>query len=291
MNPEALRQDLELRLGCRLGSCRVRPVGGGDINRALILETAEDSLFVKYNRADRLAMFEAERLGLETIAASASIRVPRALATGCCEDHAFLALEYIELRGNPAPEALAAALAAMHACSADAFGFDGDNTIGSTPQSNRWNADWIEFWREQRLGAQLRFGAESGRFGRELLDRGARLGENLAALFADYRPQPALLHGDLWSGNWAADSAGRPVIYDPACYFGDHETDLAMMELFGAPGARFFSEYHEHFAIDAGYALRRDLYNLYHLLNHANLFGGGYAAQSLAVVNRLLAAL
>ncbi len=291
MNPQTLLEDLELQLGRELASCRITHVGGGDINRALKLETANETLFVKYNRADRLAMFEAERNGLATIAASNSIRVPAPLATGCIDDAAYLALEYIELRGNPSPAAFATALAAMHAAGANAFGFDGDNTIGSTPQSNRWTADWLEFWREQRLGAQLRLGGESGRFGRDLLDRGARLGENLAALFDDYRPRPALLHGDLWSGNWAADPAGRPVIYDPACYYGDHEADLAMMELFGSPGERFFSVYQECYAIDPGYSLRRDLYNLYHLLNHANLFGGGYAAQSLAVVNRLLAAI
>ncbi len=291
MNPDTLREDIETQLGRKLERCRITPVGGGDINRALKLAAAGETLFVKYNRADRLAMFEAESRGLEAIAASASIRVPRPLATGTCDDIAYLALEFIELRGSPRPDALAIALAAMHACRADAFGFEGDNTIGSTPQSNRWTADWLEFWREQRLGAQLRLGAENGRFGRELLESGARLGEGLAALFGNYRPQPALLHGDLWSGNWSADSAGRPVIYDPACYYGDHEADLAMMELFGHPGERFFSVYHERFAIDQGYEWRRDLYNLYHLLNHANLFGGGYAARSLSVIRSLLSAI
>lgn len=291
MNPDALREDLEARLGRSLAPARISPVGGGDINRAVKLEAADEVLFVKYNRADRLAMFEAERRGLEAMAATESVRVPRPRAAGCCGDIAYLALEFIDLRGQPDPAALATALAAMHARGADAFGFDGDNTIGSTPQSNRWSDDWLEFWREQRLGAQLRLGAQKGRFGRELLDSGARLGEKLAGLFGDYRPRPALLHGDLWSGNWSADGAGRPVLYDPACYYGDHEADLAMMELFGSPGARFFSVYHEHFAIDPGYDLRRDLYNLYHLLNHANLFGGGYAAQSLAVIRRLQAAL
>ncbi len=291
MNPNALRADLEARLGRSLAPARISPAGGGDINRAVKLEAADQTLFVKYNRADRLAMFEAERRGLEAMAATSTVRVPRPLAAGRCGDIAYLALEFIDLRGQPDPAALATALAAMHACGADAFGFDGDNTIGSTPQSNRWSDDWLEFWREQRLGAQLRLGAQNGRFGRELLDSGARLGEKLAGLFGAYRPRPALLHGDLWSGNWSADGAGRPVLYDPACYYGDHEADLAMMELFGSPGARFFSVYHEHFTIDPGYDLRRDLYNLYHLLNHANLFGGGYAAQSLAVIRRLQAAL
>ena len=121
------------------------------------------------------------------------------------------------------------------------------------------------------------------------VDAGLRLVAELDRFFADYRPRASLLHGDLWGGNQAADADGNPVIYDPACYYGDHEADLAMMELFGNPGEAFFTAYHEHFPIDAGYRYRRDLYNLYHVLNHANLFGGGYAAQAEKMIGRLLA--
>ena len=125
----------------------------------------------------------------------------------------------------------------------------------------------------------------------KLIDRGIRLTGHLAQFFTTYQPQASLLHGDLWSGNWGFDHVGNPVIYDPACYYGDHEADLAMMELFGNPVARFFARYRECFPIDAGYAERRDLYNLYHLLNHANLFGGGYTSQALQSIDRLLAQL
>jgi fructosamine-3-kinase len=124
-----------------------------------------------------------------------------------------------------------------------------------------------------------------------LIDSGERLSQQLGQFFVSYRPRASLLHGDLWSGNWGADEQGDPVIYDPACYYGDHEADLAMMELFGRPSERFFAVYHERFAIDAGYSQRRDLYNLYHLLNHANLFGGGYAGQAQRVIDSLLAGL
>ena len=121
-----------------------------------------------------------------------------------------------------------------------------------------------------------------------MIDAGRRLAEVLDDFFVDYRPRASLLHGDLWGGNQAADAAGNPVIYDPACYYGDHEADLAMMELFGNPGERFFAAYRERFPIDPGYRRRRDLYNLYHVLNHANLFGGGYGAQAGRMIERLL---
>lgn len=261
---------------------------GGDINQAYRLEAGAQRFFVKTNRAELLAMFEAEQAGLEAIRRSRTIRVPQVFLTGCDGAQAFIVMEYIELRPRPAAEAFATALAAMHASFNDRFGFECDNTIGSTPQPNAFNDDWIEFWRQQRLGFQLALAKRNG-FEARMIDAGYRLAEDLGSYFRDYRPRPSLLHGDLWSGNQAADSAGNPVIFDPACYYGDHEADLAMMELFGHPGADFFAVYHEHFPIDPDYPLRRELYNLYHILNHANLFGGGYARQAGNMIDRLLA--
>ena len=176
----------------------------------------------------------------------------------------------------------------MHACQRSRFGFDCDNTIGSSPQPNPPGNDWIEFWRDARLGHQLQLAQARG-LDAALIDAGLRLAQCLPAFFTHYAPRPSLLHGDLWSGNQGCDRRGNPVIYDPACYFGDHETDLAMMELFGNPGERFFAVYREHFPIDADYPMRRDLYNLYHLLNHANLFGGGYPDRAWHVIQQLLA--
>ena len=264
------------------------PVSGGDINRGYRLQLGDRRYFVKLNRPDRKSMFEAEARGLEAILESGAIRAPKVVKIGGDDEHAWLVLEYIELSGALAPEDLARALAALHACQSAQFGFDTDNTIGSTPQPNPLSGDWIEFWRDQRLGFQLLLARDNGLPG-ELVDAGFALAEDLPCFFCDYLPAAALLHGDLWSGNYGADERGRPVIYDPACYYGDHEADLAMMELFGNPGARFFACYHEQFAIDDGYPLRRDLYNLYHLLNHANLFGGGYVNQSGRVIERLRA--
>ncbi len=288
MDWQLLAEQAIRRLGLAAGDVRTTPVAGGDINQAYRLDIGAQRFFVKINRVELLPMFQAERAGLEAIAGSKTIRVPEVLLTGSQDASAFIVMEYIEFSGRPAAERMAPALAAMHNCYHRQFGFDCDDHIGSTPQRNRFSDDWIEFWRQHRLGYQLQLAERNG-FGTELAEAGNRLAQNLHLYFSGYQPRPSLLHGDLWSGNQAADGAGNPVIFDPACYYGDHETDLAMMELFGHPGESFFAVYREHFPIDAGYRLRRELYNLYHVLNHANLFGGGYAAQARDLIDRLLA--
>jgi fructosamine-3-kinase len=288
MDWQLLGMEVARQLNLAQGSVAATPQAGGDINRAFRFELGARCFFVKTNRAGLLPMFEAERVGLETISATKTIRVPQVYLAGCQGDRAYIVMEYIELGGRADPGQLASALAAMHGCRHRQFGFECDNTIGSTPQCNSYCGDWLEFWRRHRLGYQLQLAERNG-FGAGLIDAGNRLSESLACFFGGYQPFPSLLHGDLWSGNQAADAAGNPVIYDPACYYGDHEADLAMMELFGHPGEAFFARYRDHFPIDSGYRLRRDLYNLYHLLNHANLFGGGYPGQAQAVIERLLA--
>ncbi len=288
MDWQLLGKEVAQRLDLAQGSASATPLAGGNINRAFRFELGPRRFFLKINHDRLLSMFEAEQAGLDAIAATRAIRVPEVHLTGCQGDQAFIVMEYIELGGRADPKRLASALAAMHHCCHRQFGFDRDNTIGSTPQCNRFCDDWVEFWRQHRLGYQLQLAERSG-FGAGLIEVGNRLAENLDCFFSGYLPRPSLLHGDLWSGNQAADGAGNPVIYDPACYYGDHETDLAMMELFGHPGDAFFARYREYFPIDAGYSLRRELYNLYHVLNHANLFGGGYASQAQAMIERLLA--
>ena len=285
---------LERKLGGQLqlplAGAKSTPLPGGDINLAFRLDCGSHRFFVKLNRADHVSMFVAERKGLEALRSSQAIRVPEVHLTGYDGEHAYIVMEYIELGGADDHDRLAQALAAMHGCVQSHFGFHCDNAIGSTPQVNRPTTDWVEFWREQRLEFQLELARRNG-IEAKLIDRGLRLAENLAQFFTTYRPQASLLHGDLWRGNWGFDHVGNPVVYDPACYFGDHEADLAMMELFGSPGAGFFACYRECFPVDAGYAERRDLYNLYHLLNHANLFAGGYASRAQRSIDHLLAQL
>ena len=283
-----VRQLLIEKTGLKLGQLEATSMPGGDINRAWHLSDGQNQFFVKTNSRERLPMFEAEMFGLDTMYCADSIRVPQAIGCGLAGAQAFLAMEYLDLSGSPDEAIFACQLAAMHQNTQHRFGFAIDNTIGSTVQINSFSEDWNNFWQQHRLGYQLSLAKLNG-YGNELYDTGMRLNERVDRFYRSYRPLASLLHGDLWSGNWAADKTGAPVIYDPACYYGDHEADLAMMELFGSPGQRFFAAYNEVFPIDAGYPQRRELYNLYHILNHANLFGGSYVSQSQRIIASLLA--
>ena len=266
-----------------------RHLGGGCINTALRLSDGTQSWFVKTNDADRLDMFEAEAAGLNAMADTRTIRVPRALCTGVHGRNAYIVMQYIESgAGGRRAQALAGErLAAMHRHTAERFGWERDNTIGATHQANAWREDWITFWREQRLGFQLELVGRHGYTG--LQRQGERLLDRFQVLI-DHDPLPSLLHGDLWGGNISYDNTGEPVIFDPAVYYGDREADLAMTELFGGFGSDFYAAYRAAWPLDAGYPTRKMLYNLYHILNHTNLFGGGYAGQAQGMIERLLAA-
>ncbi len=268
------------------------PVGGGSINEAYLLEGTDGALyFLKLNDAQHLAMFAAEEKGLAAIAATNTIRVPQSIAQGSASGQSYLVLEYLELNSRGNAKLLGEQLAMLHRCMGNSFGFSHDNFIGTTPQPNAWpkngKADWIDFWREQRLGFQLRLAAQNG-YGGQLQRFGEKLMDALPAFFAGYTPQPSLLHGDLWSGNHAFLADGTPTIFDPATYYGDRECDLAMTELFGGYSADFYAAYRVAYPLDLGYAARRELYNLYHILNHANLFGGGYARKAEQIMRKLL---
>lgn len=262
----------------------------GCINESYLIRERERSYFVKLNRPERADMFAAEAAGLEEIARSGAVRVPQPVCHGANGAASWIVLEYLELApaDGAAMRALGANLARLHRVRAARYGWRRDNTIGITPQENAWSEDWIAFWRERRLGFQLRLAAASGG-GRRLVAAGERLLEKLPAFFAGYRPQPSLLHGDLWAGNAAMTAAGEPVVFDPAVYYGDRETDLAMTELFGGFPPAFYQTYRAEYPLDPGYATRKHLYNLYHVLNHANLFGGSYWAQAERMIGELLA--
>lgn len=262
--------------------------GGGCINQAFILAGGARRYFIKTNRADLAWMFEAEAEGLDEILKSRSLRAPQPICHGIAGNSAYLALEYLDLGGHGSPSELGRQLAAMHRHTTGQFGWKRNNTIGSTPQNNPWTQDWVEFLREHRLGFQLGLAAQNG-LGNKLRKSGEMLLARLGVFFQDYQPVPSLLHGDLWGGNAAFTRSGEPVIFDPAVYFGDREADLAMTELFGGFNASFYSAYREAWPLDTGYSTRKTLYNLYHILNHANLFGGGYIGQAESMMQRLLA--
>ncbi len=235
-------------------------------------------------------MFESEAAGLHALEQACAVRVPQVLAVGATEEQAYLALGWIELRpAHAAAEAeLGAQLARQHRVTARAFGWNRDNALGSTSQPNSWTPDWVDFWRRQRLQHQLELAARNGHGGR-LQQLGEKLLQRLGAFFADYQPVPSLLHGDLWGGNWGMDGAGKPVIFDPAVYFGDREADIAMTRLFGGFGPQFYAAYQAEWPPQAGAQARSALYNLYHLLNHLNLFGGSYLGQVESAMGQLLA--
>ncbi|MGB7596821.1 MAG: fructosamine kinase family protein [Gallionella sp.] len=264
-------------------------VGGGSINDAYRLDGMDGTrYFLKLNDVRHLPMFVAEAAGLEAIAATNAIRVPRAFAHGESGRQSYLVLEYLELRSRGDVRMLGEQLAALHRCTSTRFGFAQDNFIGTNPQPNGWKNDWVEFWREHRLGFQLCLAEQNGYSG-QLQQLGEKLMDALPAFFDNYTPQPSLLHGDLWSGNHAFLADGMPTIFDPAVYYGDRECDLAMTELFGGYSGDFYSAYRAAYPPEAGYATRKHLYNLYHILNHANLFGGGYVKQAEQMMQRLLA--
>ncbi|OGS92814.1 MAG: hypothetical protein A2061_03685 [Gallionellales bacterium GWA2_59_43] len=272
------------------------PVGGGCINQAYRLRGRDGrDFFVKLNDAGHDAIpstwlrtgFAAEASGLEAIAATHTVRVPQPVVHGCGGTQSFLVLEYLDMNGRGRAAQLGVQLAAMHRSVAEQFGFPHDNFLGATPQPNGWTDDWVAFWRERRLGYQLHLAKQNG-YGGKLQTLGATLMDTLPAFFDGYAPQPSLLHGDLWGGNHAYLVDGTPVIFDPASYYGDRECDLAMTELFGGYAADFYVAYRASYPLDAGYAVRKELYNLYHILNHANLFGGGYARQAEGMMQHLL---
>lgn len=289
-NWEPVIEDIRSHTGIVIEPHGGMAVRGGSINSAIRLETSQGPAFLKLNSTSHGSMFAAEAEGLAELERAAAVRVPRAWASGAVDGIAYLLLEWIDF-GHPSQDAarlLGEQLAAQHRVSAPQFGWQIDNTIGSTPQPNGWMDDWIEFYRVRRLRFQLELARRHGAPAR-LEEQGERLLGSLHDFFRGYEPQPSLLHGDLWGGNWACDTSGHPVIFDPATYYGDREADLAMTELFGGFDAGFYEAYDASWPRDSGYPVRRELYNLYHVLNHFNLFGGGYLRQAEGMIERLLA--
>jgi len=234
-------------------------------------------------------MFAAEVRALQALSATDAVRAPTVITLGSTEDHAFLVLEYLDLAAldQQGGNRLGTALAQLHRVAGDSFGWDGDNFIGATPQINTPHPSWPHFFGERRLRPQLELALRNG-MDKALAAKGDAIIERVGGLFIDYRPVASLLHGDLWSGNAAQCSDGAPVIFDPACYYGDRETDIAMAELFGGFPTSFFAAYRAAWPLDSGYEMRKPLYNLYHILNHFNLFGGAYLGQAQRMIEGLL---
>ena len=263
---------------------------GGCINQAQRIRCENTDYFVKLNSASRVDMFAAEFDGLNELRQCTALHIPVPLCWGSDDQSAWLVMEHLALGGRGNPVALGEGLAAMHRISREQYGWFRDNTIGSTHQDNTLADDWIEFWQVHRLQFQLDLAARKGVSGR-LLSKGEKMLAELPALFESYVPEASLLHGDLWSGNYAYTQAGEPTIFDPGVYYGYREADLAITELFGGFGSDFYAAYNNAWALDSGYRTRKTLYNLYHILNHFNMFGGGYESQAQGMMDSLLSEL
>jgi protein-ribulosamine 3-kinase len=291
---DALRHAIERAIGGE-GEARWRHVGATGWGDAWSCASGRRRWFVKLAGAGRCDLLDCEADGLRAIAETRTLRVPAVAAVGCQGDEAFLVVEWLDMTSGGDNAALAAALARMHRAPAPCgprrqrFGWHRDNWIGASPQANGWSDDWCTFFRERRLAPQFALAAANG-YGNALRHDGARVLAALPSLLLDHHVEPSLVHGDLWSGNAATLADGSGVVFDPAVYVGDREVDIAMSELFGGFGHRFAAAYADAWVLDAGYPLRREIYNLYHLLNHLNLFGAGYLRRVERALAHILAA-
>ncbi|HSG67889.1 MAG TPA: fructosamine kinase family protein [Bacteroidales bacterium] len=278
---------LSKRNGRETSIIRAIPLSGGSINEAYRLNTAAGDYFIKYNHADAYPdMFGQEARGLKLLKEAGAIRVPSVIESGTKGPYSFLMLEYLDEapRQNGFWEDFGRKLAALHRHSAANFGLDHDNYIGSLRQYNNEHKQWVDFFREERLLLQLEMAARKG-----LLSSSTRLAfENLFKKLGDIFPvePPALVHGDLWSGNYMTDDRGEACIIDPAVYYGFREMDIGMSRLFGVFGEGFYEAYNEAWPMAPGWRERVDICNLYPLLVHVNLFGAGYLGSVESILNR-----
>ena len=282
-----LAATIENRHGMTLDVDSSTPVSGGSIASAYRVESATGPLFLKLGPKAQLPMFEAEADGLAALEEAGHLRVPRELGFGESSNTAYLLLTWLSLRppGVHTQAALGKGLAQQHRVLGSTHGWRRDNFIGATPQLNGPENHWLDFLRKRRFDPQLELALRNG-FGGALQDRGQALLNNLEDLF-DLMPAPSLLHGDLWGGNWGADEQGAPWVFDPAVYYGDRETDLAMTRLFGGFGADFYRAYQQEWPLPTGWQRRQALYQLYHVLNHLNLFGAGYLGHAGQLLDEL----
>ena len=263
-----------------------RSLGGGCINQSYVISDDHHSYFVKTNIASLVEMFEAESLGLQQMFNTKTIGIPQVICWGTSGNNSYLVLEYLSIGNRGNWQEMGKQLAQLHLAKTQnkGFGWEINNTIGSTPQINTWLTNWSDFFTEHRIGFQLRLGKRNGGY----FPKGEKLLEQIPEILKNHDPKPSLVHGDLWGGNAGFTQEGTPVIFDPATYIGDREVDLAMTELFGGFPSQFYQGYNSIYPLDSGYQKRKILYNLYHILNHFNLFGSGYESQANRMIEQLI---
>ena len=271
---------------------RLAPVTGGCINQASRIELDDGRrFFLKSNPRPLPRLFESEAEGLQALRQAGFLRVPEVVAWGGGQDGLphFILLECIAT-GRPGPgffESFGRSLAQLHRqARSERFGFEAGNYLGSTPQPNQWCSDWVQFFRQCRLGHQLEMARKNGLSDPDMDRLGQRLLDRLEDWIGHPQEPPGLLHGDLWGGNFLCDDQGDPVLIDPAAYYGRGEADLAMTQLFGGFDSRFYDAYQEVHPLAPGSQERLEIYKLYHLLNHLNLFGRSYFSGCMVILRR-----
>lgn len=275
----------------------ITSVSGGDIHQSfrVVDKATQQAFFIKLNNLKRQSLLQAEAQSLEAISAVKSIKTPQILLCDTSAHYAFLIMEYLPLALKPLADEeylLGQQLAHLHKKSEKValerqYGFDHDNFIGLSPQKNQWHSKWSEFWINERLQPQLELAYQNG-FASDLRLLETNLLAATNKLLKPHQPESVLLHGDLWAGNKAFLQDGQPVIFDPASYYGDRETDIAMTELFGGFSASFYEGYRSVWSLSEAYGQRKKLYNLYHMINHLNLFGSGYLPQVKTTIHSLI---
>ncbi len=265
------------------------PIERGDNQQSFQLHTNLGNFFLKLHPKIDLPIFQAESHSLNRLKQSLTITVPKVFAQGSFEGYSWLLLAFLPMTSQGDDLQRGKDLAMLHhQINPDKqFGWFENNFIGQTPQQNQWHTNWVEFYASQRLQPQLTLAKQNGA-GDLLLAAGHKLLNQFPILFKDYQPEASLLHGDLWNGNSLFLDDGEAIFFDPASYYGDRETDVALTELFGGFSPQFYQGYQQVFPLNTGYEKRKPLYNSYHLLNHFNLFGGQYEQQALKQIQQCL---
>ena len=285
---------LQEKLNKEIAFSQTNVVSGGDIHQSFHIQSQspKESIFIKVNHLDAFPVLESEADSLTFIADTDSILCPTVILLGKTQEHAFLIMEYHHLISTGDDYQLGKQLAEMHQSSikqqVKPYGFKNDNFIGLTAQHNQWKTNWCDFWINCRIRPQLHLAYQNG-FRSQLEHHEDQLVTAITNLLNTYQPEPCLLHGDLWSGNKAfSQKTGEPIIFDPACYYGDRETDISLTRLFGGFSALFYQGYQDTWPLNPDFEQRHPLYNLYHILNHLNLFGAGYLRQSITMIDSLI---
>jgi len=288
MNIDQLNRILQQSIGNSTKISSWHPVGGGCINQCYHLVTDSRAYFVKCNKPQYLDMFEREHEGLAALASYGNLLIPKPINNGIVQDSSYLVMEFIK-SGSPGAyywERLGEGLAGLHRQTGNQFGWTTDNYIGRLPQSNHWHHGWIDFFIQERLQPQIKTAVDSGVLPAKVqIDLNKLLGRIDQYIILE---PPAFLHGDLWSGNVMTGPEGEPCLMDPAVYYGHREIELAFTKLFGGFDERFYQAYSQSYPLAVGYQQRFDIYNLYPLMVHLNLFGSSYLGDITQILRKNL---